>query len=658
MDVRAWLDVLSFAGLAHGLLWALNGLVLGSVAGGLTLASRRVYRTLVPGAVAVALIVAATSVSVLWPAPLPGGLATAAGRHPTWSVVMALYAVAAVLSGYGLAHLLGSTWVARRLRSTGRIASWLAVGAIALCLVGQWRERPRLAPPTTSWKQPGLVALERRDRRPNIVLIVLDAQRVDRLGCYGYPRATTPRLDAFAADAMVFENCISPAIWTLPAHASMFTGLFPSEHGVNWNHLYLDDEFMTMAEILDRLGYQTMAFANNGFLTGSTNFGQGFDQVVCPLALHRARGTGASGYLHRMLYQAGALSRWVGELVGHDQGSKFTNQLVARWLDRRDRSRPFFLFINFLEPHSPYRPHLPHRRQFIEPKSLDASYRSDWAKMTEFALLKRDCYTPEELKLLNETYDAETRLQDDYVGEFLEVLASRAPLDDTLLIITADHGENLGDHHLLEHQWCVYDTLAHVPLIVRYPRRIEPGRRSDLVQTVDLLPTVIDAVVGRPEPTSSTFGRSLLTPLGAQDSATAPTATSIPADSRAGVGGGRVVVVERMEAERTRFDQAQQMDARFDVTPLTGVLRAVRQGPWKYIVAADGREELYHVVDDPGEVDNQIERHRPIAKHLSARLREWLAVSRPYEPASQLAGDARRLDDETRSRLRNLGYLQ
>jgi len=265
----------------------------------------------------------------------------------------------------------------------------------------------------------------------------------------------------------------------------------------------------------------------------------------------------------------------------------------------------------------------------------------------KLSLLKRDCYTPDEMALLNATYDAQTRMLDDRVGELLEILGKRASLDDTLVIITADHGENLGDHHLMDHQWCVYDTLAHVPLIVRYPKRLTPGRTSDAVQTIDYLPTVMDAVHGRPVPTPSTFGRSLLT--------SGPSTTS-PARGADSGPAGRVTVTERIAPADNPLATAQRIDSRFDRTPYLGVLRAVRQGPWKYIIAANGRKELYRVDNDPGEVDNLIASQRRVAEHLADRLGQWIADSRPYSPSSRQGG-GRQLDTETRRRLRDLGYI-
>ncbi len=656
MGLRQWGDVLTHSSLAHGALWAAHGMVLGVVCGVASVLSGRVRRGLRPGALGLAVLAAGTTTLLLWSGAAVSGVSMAKGLHRAWGAVMSVYWLLVAVVAYLIVGSLSKTWMGRLARRLGRIALWPAVSVVLVSGVVQWFERPRLLPQTTGWRQASAAPSQRKDGKCNVVLVVLDTQRVDRLGCYGYPRSTTPRLDAFARDALVFEDCTSAAIWTLPSHASMFTGLFPSEHGAHYDHTSLDNEFATMAELLQGAGYETVAFSNNVWISAISNLSQGFDRVIRPASLHLPRGNSISEFLDRVLYPSGRVGAWLGAVTSEDVGAKFTNQLIARWLDRRDKGRPFFLFVNYLEPHHPYRPHRAHRAEFLEPDRLAQSYRYDWIKGAEFSLLKQDCYSPDELRLLSDTYDAETRMLDDYVGELLEVLSERTALDETFVIITADHGENLGDHRMLGHSWCVYETLAHVPLIMRYPKRLRPGRTAEPVQTVDLLPTVMDAAHGATVRTPSTFGRSLLTPPGEVRGPSTTTSAMATASSSVTMPAGRITVIERMAPRRVGLDRAQRVDVRFDRTPFEGVLRAIRQGSWKYIVAGNGREELYHLADDPGETRNLIEQHRGVARVLADRLAEWLALRRCYAGPGRLEGE-QRLDEETRRRLRALGYL-
>ncbi len=666
MGLRQWADALSYSALVHAILWTVHGAIIGSVCGVAVLASGRLRRGVVPGALALAVVVAGTGTFWLWCAAVEAGLSLAKEIDPSWWVVMAGFWLLVAAGAYAIACVLTPTRLGVRMRTVGRSGFLPAAGIVLVCLAIQWFERPQLMASEGLWQSPSVVSQDRQDARPNIVLVVMDTQRVDRLGCYGYGRQTSPRLDAFAADATVFENCTSPAIWTLPAHASMFTGLFPSEHGANWGHTWVAEEFTTVTQLLAEAGYQTMALTNNLWIGPSTNLSRGFDGYIQPLLLHNVRSNGLAKLLLEALYPGGHVGKWLGVATAQDDGAKYTNQLLERFLRQRDRHRPFFLFVNYMEAHAPYVPHLPYKKLFIEPADIDGSYRHAWwSKRPEFCLLKRDCFTPAQLELLNDTYNAETRLQDDYLGGLLAMLAEHVSVDDTLIIVTADHGECLGDHHIIGHAWCVYETLAHVPLIIRYPKRLKPGRRADPVQTVDLFPTMLDALYGRTGPTQSTFGRSLLDPTDATSgpstaSATPAAATTSP--STAPTDGpslptGRVVVVEYMAPYDVKLDQAQKIDSRFDRAPFEGVLRAVRQGPWKYIVASNGREELYNVAEDPREASNLITSHRPIADHLAKQLSEWLAASKPYQAPERLAGK-QQLDEETRSRLRGLGYIQ
>ncbi len=655
LGLRQWADALSYSGLAHAILWTVHGLIVAAVCALAVLLCRRVRHGIAPGAMAGAVFFAGGSAFVLWPAASLHGIQMAKGLNATWCVVMACYWFGAVVGAYALSHHLAGTCLGRGAWFVARVTTWPAVVILPICLAIQWFERPRLMTDVGGWRQATSGPTDREDPRPNVVLVVLDTQRVDRLGCYGYPRKTSPHLDAFADDALVFDSCTSAAIWTLPSHASMFTGLFPSEHGSTYARLWLADGFTTLAEILDQSGYETVAFSNNPWVSDASNLSQGFERLTQPASLHRLRANSISEFLRWVMYPAGRVCGWLGALTAQDAGAKFTNQFVERWLDRRDRRRPFFLFVNYLEPHHPYRPHMPHREPFVEPNDIDASYRHCDHKVVEFSLLKRDCLSPDELQALNDTYDGETRMLDDYVGELLGVLAEHAGLDDTLVIITSDHGENLGDHHLTDHSYCVYETLAHVPLVMRYPKRLQPGRTDQPAQTIDLLPTVMDAVCGRPVLTPSTFGRSLLPPPGRRVLPTTNTHSAL-SSSPATRPASRTIVVERVAPRYKGLDQAHEIDVQFDRTPFEGPLRAIREGPWKYIVAADGREELYHLTDDPDEANNLIKRRPPIANRLADHLRQWLDARRPYQRSIKQGG-ARSLDKDARRRLRALGYL-
>jgi arylsulfatase A-like enzyme len=655
MGLRQWGDVLSYSGLAHGLLWMLHGLLFGGLGVLLLLVAPRLWRSVRPGAFAVGLFVAGATTFQIW-CVTAEYMPRAAGVQPGWLGVMVLCWGVLAAAVYGFSHITAPTAAGRILATLGRWAVWPTILLLAVSAGIQWFERPRVLPAAAGWEGPAAVSTVPEGAGPDVVLVVLDTQRLDRLGCYGYPRPTTPCIDRFAGDALVFDNYVSSAVWTLPSHASMFTGLFPSEHGSNWNHIWLDDQFITMAEILSGMGYQTFGLSNNIVVSQYTNLVQGFDRFALPQFIATARGNYLQKFLDRVLYPAGRVGTWLGKLTGQDQGAKFTNQIASRWLAGRDRSRPFFLFINYIEPHDPYRPTSPYRELFVNPADLSQSYRHNWDAVAEYAMMKNDCYSADELKILSDTYDAETRLTDDYLGQFLEILAAETSLDRTLVIITSDHGENLGDHHLLRHSWCVYDTLAHLPLIVRFPVRLEPGRNAEITQTVDLLPTVLDAVNGGPAEAAPGLGYSLFSlPPGPERPA--ETTAADENEPLAAVPAGRAAIIELNAPNRKFLEEAQQKSLQFDRGPLESSVFGIRQGLWKFITYEDGRKELFYLGDDPDELNNLIEAHSAIAGHLAEKLGQWRAQLTPYEPPAGEAGISE-TDEATLSRLRELGYVQ
>jgi len=659
---RLWADALSYSALAHAVVWVAGG---AAILGLLAISARFgrwVWRGSILRLLAVTFLTPVMFLVVLnrilKAGDLPAPVLIIKGLCHPWFAVMVVCLICSIVIGHVATHH-PSSRLSRKVLSLRRLVLWPALAVAIACLTVQWAERPRLMEPTTNWKQAFVAPSQAPGGKPNVVVVVLDAHRVDRLGCYGYPRPTSPRLDAFAADAAVFENCISASTWTIPSHASMFTGLLPSEHGADIDHPMLDEKFTTMASFLKNDGYETIALSNNDLINPSSGLSRGFDRLLFPMSLHEIRGNDIDRFFDETLYPLGYVNTWLGALTTHDFGAKYTNQLLSNWLDRRDRRKPFFLFINYFETHSPYRPYLPHRKLFIESERLDASYRVEraWGKVFEYSLLKRDVLTPFDLQLISDLYDAEVRKLDDSVGELLEIVARRTSLDNTLVIITADHGENLGDHHQLLHTWCVYDSLAHVPLIVRYPKRLSPGRRKDLVQTIDFWPTVMDAVSGKPLPTRSPLGQSFLTSLDrTADSASVASAPATGPTTKAQFKRAAIIELST-NSTLMGLSEVKRTDPNFDASPYLGVFRAVRRGPWKYIINPDGREELYNVVDDPHETKNIVLSESEVAKKFTNVLRKQLAKTNSYE-RPQKPGFPTPAAEEMVQRLRSLGYVE
>ena len=395
--------------------------------------------------------------------------------------------------------------------------------------------------------------------RPNIVLVILDTTRGDAFSCYGYTRPTSPHIDELAREGTLFLRASSSSPWTAPSVASMFTGYLPSEHGLHAESLLLDRSRETLAEILGEAGYQTVAFSNNPWISAGTQLDQGFEKF-------------------EEVWRENASSPYP------DSGARRTNERVQEWFqEERDRSRPFFLMVHYVEPHLPYQPPAPFDARFTgegrRPEELRRVRMWHLQTSLAYALGEIDI-TTEQFRTLRTQYDGEIGYVDEQVGALLQILRDEGVYDESFLALTADHGENLGEHELMDHILCLYDTLIRVPLILRYPPALPPGERiSRPVQTLDIFPTALE-VAGLGE---SVRGRGLsLTRKGPED--------------------------------RTMFAQyyppfllqkvarADHPDVSFE--PYMRNLASVERNGLKFIWSSDGRHELYDIKADPGETRN------------------------------------------------------
>jgi arylsulfatase A-like enzyme len=436
-------------------------------------------------------------------------------------------------------------------------ATWLMVGAAAAVLLAT-----------------AVVAATRRPRpaHPNVLLIVMDTTRADRCSVDGYARPTTPRLAEFARQGVVYRDAWTSSNWTGPAHASLFTGLSPEHHGFHRNtRPFLQDGADTLAVRLGGLGYATGCFTNN--VTVSPEFGlvQGFDEFV-PFYERRER-----------------TPPWARET--HGEAAAWARTMV------RD-GKPFFLFINDMEAHLPYVPPQDVAARFVRGKpssdEVDAARRFGYPQFLGYDL-GVEKLPDGQLALMSDLYDAEVATLDAEICDLLDALSREKILDDTLVVITADHGENIGDHHLCEHSFGMYRTLLHVPLIVRMPGKFDGGRVvDDVVRIEDLYPTILEAV-GAPVP-PGLDGASLL----------------------AGVPG-RVAVSH----QPSRADYEPRLKGFYPSADPTKLMRAIDSaydGRSHYLRFADGVEELFDVRSDPDEVRDVLASSPDVAAKMRALL--------------------------------------
>ena len=303
--------------------------------------------------------------------------------------------------------------------------------------------------------------------RPNVLVICIDVLRADHVGTYGYDRATTPSLDVLADSGVVFEAARSPAAWTKPSVPSYFTGRFPHQHGVYLASRSRDGklvtdvlapEEVTFAELFKAEGYRTFGVVANPTIAGEFGFAQGFDE-----------------YTHR------------------DEDAEVIGQRFLDWLDDADREQPFFAYVHFNDVHLPYDPPGRYRTAFGDGTAGSDFSNDSWKLLKRRILEGKTQISDSDRQGMIDLYDGELKYTDAQIGEILASLEQRELLDETLIVVLSDHGEELLDRGGIDHGSSLYDELLGVPLIFRFPGGTPAGVRiEEPVSLVDVLPTLAD----------------------------------------------------------------------------------------------------------------------------------------------------------------------
>ncbi|MFT4622304.1 MAG: arylsulfatase A-like enzyme [Myxococcota bacterium] len=523
----------------------------------------------------------------------------------------------------------------------GAVVAVVAVGLIATAVTLR-------APPPPPPPQPAAAALPAPNARPNVLVVVWDTVRADRLSLYGHHRPTTPWLRAFAEEAAVFEQARSPGMWTLPAHAALFTGLPPKATGADERWLWLDSWHVTLAEHLSSHGYQTVALAANTLLSNDTNLMQGFDTVVN--TWHGPIRERAAALTRRKLLPRDASNELAPLYVPPAHGAKnaewaravykeagpLLGEGLLRWLDdRAEPDQPWFAYINMMEAHTPRIPSLESRKALMDEDLFRLGLATDASHISlHFYNFDKQEYSPAELEAMRAVYDAALLDLDGATERLMAGLAERGVLDDTIVVITADHGENLGDHHLFNHRFALWDSLLHVPLVVRHPATVPAGRVSPPVSTIDLFGTVeaLTGVPAAPGERASWFDK--------------------PSD---------VVATMALPLEREiRSVQAVHPDVEIEQWMRSG--HALVHGSDKWIRWASGATERYDLGVDPDETSNLAGASPAVDASLDGRLEAWRAASPAYTPERRGPEDdpksVRASQEDLRRQLEALGYIQ
>ncbi len=458
--------------------------------------------------------------------------------------------------------------------------------------------------------------------KPNIVILMLDALRADRLGCYGRGRPVSPSIDRIARQGVLFENAIASAPWTLPSHASLFTGLTPSAHGADDLSLRLKSDVPTLAEFLAGAGYSTAAFSpHNGWLSRGTGLMRGFQVHVGPE-------DGREGSLPRRAGgDGGTLCAEGQQIIG----------FARQFLSRAGEGRPLLLFLHSMINHEPYHP----AEGAWDRSAIDRPDGKLIRRLQrDFRRLRADPsrITPRHMDALDRLYGACVATVDELCREVFSLVGKYLGWENSLLVITSDHGQNLGEHGMFSHWLCLFETLLRVPLII-YPRthsglpaRVQqPVQQSDLFYTLLSLSGCRNAAQGARRPVEKDL---FLRALG-----------QFPPDT--------YLFAEHTHPRMT-LRHIRRYNPRFEDAELAAAKKAVRTKSLKYVLHSTGSEFLYDLRADRAEERDLSAEREQTAAELRGVLLEELGGFSETGPATV---PEERFDDAVLVKLDQLGYL-
>ncbi len=445
--------------------------------------------------------------------------------------------------------------------------------------------------------------------QPNIVVIVLDTARPDYLSAYGHPRPTSPYLEKFAKEGTRYDRAYSVSNWTLPSHASMFCGRRPQVHGATQVTRKIADSMPMMAEKLVVEGYQTAGFSNNPWVARHTGLARGFEHFV-ENEDTRTPFAATDGVEHK------------------------TVAAMRDWFQKtRQKDKPFFAFVNLIEPHMPYIPPWEFAEPFLPSReAYDEALARLFSDPRPVALVNRhysttDALSAEEWNQLRALYEGELLLVDDITRQLMEMVDANSDPKETLVFIVSDHGENIGDHDHLTHIFNLYDSNLRIVCLARGPGFAPGAVEQRLVQITDVYPTVMEAAGAPVE--SSCDGIDLRGEL--------------PADRQ--LCAWQDLPVMTMDTFSPEAKANGQLD-RY----LRELYAAI--GPrYKSIEGSDDSRELFDLRADPNEL-------RALdAEHVGDAVRKALNAGACKAKIAVKSTQSEPLDPATIERLKELGYI-
>lgn len=482
--------------------------------------------------------------------------------------------------------------------------------------------------------------------RPNILFVVLDtARQITVRELIGSGRI--PNITEIAESSRQFTTAISQAPWTLPSHASLFTGQYTEHHNTHAGSKKFDPDVPPLPEQLSSVGYQTAGISGNPWVTPEFGFGRGFDQFSTTNSrgwgespIEAARSKDSTFKQVEVLFRAAiqspsdapgifkeAYRQKTGRGPDDDHGAKRTTTRSVKWLaDHEGDDEPWFLFLNYIEPHLPYEPPrdwLAENHPEISYERIKNSLMDTWPYVVGNVEI-----TEEDFEFLEVCYKTEFEYLDSQLGQLFNTLEEHNMLDETAIVLIGDHGDNIGERGRMGHQHSLLDPLVNVPLIIRYPPEFEPGIDAEIVETRDLYPTLLDLADIDFDGMSKTVSKNRLQAL----------------DHTRSTAISQYVTVQP-PVKQLEQEYGGSVPDRFDRR-----LRSARTERWKIIERNDGTLLLFDKESDEPYQDVS-ETHLDIV----ARLRDHLTdFTRGFDTEAENTWD---ISEESRERLADLGYI-
>ena len=423
------------------------------------------------------------------------------------------------------------------------------------------------------------------EKPANLILIVVDTLRADYLSCYGNGFVKSPNIDKLASDGVLFENVISQSSWTLPSHATLMTSKYPIQHGALSYNNPLNESEITLAETLKKNGYITGAFISTTLVSSKFGFNQGFDTFNEDLDADYQRPV-----------------------------TKFHAKSL-QWIEKNYGNKSF-LWMHYFEPHYPYLQHEPYTSSyesfFNKGEKGNFDYTHEWIK--EKFNRKEAELNIKDLNRLKALYGGEVSYIDEFIGELINKIKKLGLYDRSLIVLTSDHGESLGEHHLIEHGESLYEPEIKVPLIIKFPFNnggIEKGKRIKLrVQLIDIMPTVLSVLKIKPQ--AMLYGSDLISSI----------------------------INDRSFEDRACYSEVHNF-------------KSLSKGNWKLILSLPvrGKPEFFNLKEDPSESENLFQMAFDRGESLKRELLKWIVTMNNPIPKTV------RIDNKTEEKLKSLGYL-